>query len=99
MVDVEIGGLPVDDLARSVVEVDLQPLDAQAVPHRPPFVIGVPVAEEFVAEVQGEIGVDAKREGIVGGQGLQLIEALRVDPLLGDRGPAAAKGGIHRLLG
>ena len=80
-----------------VVEVDLEPLHAEAVPHRPPLVIGVPVAEEFVAEIQGEIGVDANRQGVVGGQ-LQFIEALRVDPLLGDRGPAALKGGIHRLL-
>ena len=66
----QVVGLPVDDLARPVVEMDLEPLDAQAVPHRPPLVIGVPVAEELVAEIQGEIGVDTNRQGVVGGEGL-----------------------------
>ena len=56
----------------------------------PGFAIGVPVAEELVVVVQGEVGVDAQRQGIVSGQRLELVEALRVDPLLGDRGPAAA---------
>ena len=50
-----------------------------------------------VVGVQGEVGVDPERQGVVGGQGLELVEALRVDPLLADRGPAAAEGRVHRL--
>src|SRR5687768_7207344 len=61
----QVAGLPVDDLSPSVVEVDLEPLDAEVVPHRPSFVIGVPVAEEVTAEIQGEEGVDANRQGVV----------------------------------
>ena len=64
----QVGRLPVDDRALAIVEMDLQSLDAEAVAHRPALVIGVPVAEELVAEVQGEVGVDAERQGVVGGQ-------------------------------
>ena len=95
----EIRPIPEHGCARAIVEVDLQPLDAEAVVDGAGLARHVPVPEELVAEVQGEIGVDAKRQGVVGGQGLELVETLRVDPLLGDRGPAAAEGSIHRLFG
>jgi hypothetical protein len=36
----------------------------------------VPVPETFVVVVQGEVGVDAKRQGVVGGQSRELVEAL-----------------------
>ena len=45
-----------------------EPLDPEAVLDRAGLARHVPVAEELVAEVQGEIGVDTKREGILSGQ-------------------------------
>lgn len=62
--------------------MDLEPLNSEAVADEARLAVGVPVAEELVAEIQGEIGVDANREGVIGGEHRELIEALRVDPLL-----------------
>ena len=94
----QVGRLPVNDGALAIVEMDLQSLDAEVVSDRAGLVVGIPVSVLLGLPVQSEIGVDAEREGIVSGQGLQLGEALLVDPLLGDRGPAAADGRVHRLF-
>ena len=83
-------------VAPAIVEVDLQPLDAEAVVDEARArAIGVPVAEELLVEVQGEIGVDAELQGVVVGEAEEQIELFLVDPLLGDRGPAARGGRVH----
>ena len=98
MVSVRSAGSQLMTVPQPLSSVDLQPLDAEAVADRAGLAVGVPVAEVLRRPaVQGEVGVDAERQGVVGGQRLELVEALRVDPLLGDRGPAAAEGRVHRL--
>ena len=91
----EVRGLPVHGVATAIVEMDLQPLDAKAVVDRAGLARRVPVPEELAVEVQGEVRVDAKRQGVVGCQRLELVQTLLVDPLLADRGPAAGQGGVH----
>ena len=80
MVGGHIGRVPVDDRALAVVEVDLQSLDAEAVAHRPALVVVVPVAEELVAEVQGQVRVDAHREGVGGGQAFEFCRGAPGSP-------------------
>ena len=48
----ELGRLPVDDRARAIVQVDLQPLDAEAVADRPALAVGVPVPEESSSKLR-----------------------------------------------
>ena len=91
----ELRRLPVHDRARAIVQVDLQTLDAEAVIDEARLPIGVPVSEELLVEVEREVGVDAKRQGVVGGKGLELVDALLVDPLFGDGCPAARHGQVH----
>ncbi|MEX0625316.1 MAG: hypothetical protein WD402_02100 [Chloroflexota bacterium] len=95
---VQLIRLPQEVQLGTVVEMDLQALDAEPVGNRARFAVGVPVAEMGTADrrlVQGEVGVHPQREGLIGGQALQLGEPLRVDPQLGDRGPAALEGRLH----
>ena len=75
--------------------MDLQPLGAEAVVDRPGLARLVPVAEELLVEVQGEIGIDADLQGVVLGEAEEQIQLFLVDPLLGDRRPAARRGRIH----
>ena len=95
----EVRWLPVHRVATAIVEMDLQTLDAKAVVDGAGLARRVPVPEELAVEVEGEVRVDAKRQGVVGGQGLELVQALLVDPLLADRGPAAGQCGVHGRLG
>ena len=69
IVAVRSAGSQLHDRARAIVQVDLQPLDAEAVVDASPARDRrVPVPEELLVEVQGEVGVDAKRQGVVGGE-------------------------------
>ena len=77
MVSVRSAGSQLMVLPAAVVEVDLQPLDAEVVVDRAGLARRVPVPEELLVEVQGEVGVDAEGQGVVGGQALELVEALR----------------------
>jgi len=63
----ELPRIPVDGVAPTVVEVDLQPLDAEVVIDRTWLARGVPVAEELAVVIQGEVGVDPERQGGVRG--------------------------------
>jgi hypothetical protein len=45
-------------VAPTVVEVDLQPLDAEVVVDRTWLARAIPVAEELAVVIQGEVGID-----------------------------------------